>query len=194
MQNVRLRVGRSWYIRFQNRNNIMSHPKIASQVVAELNRQLNHELAAAHSYHALSLWCADENLTGFASFFAKQAVEEREHSQKIADHLLDRDSRPKLEAIAAPKQNFKSLLDVAQQAQAMERANTQGINAVYEAAVTAKDYPAQVLMHWFINEQVEEEAWCLEMVQRVQAASCAGGLSDLDRHIERYLESDTEDK
>jgi hypothetical protein len=45
-------------------------------------------------------------------------------------------------------------------------------------------------MHWFINEQVEEEAWCLEMVERVQAATCAGGFSDLDRHIERYLADD----
>jgi ferritin len=43
-------------------------------------------------------------------------------------------------------------------------------------------------MQEFIKEQVEEEAWCLEMVERVQAANCAGGLSDLDRHIERYLE------
>jgi len=172
----------------------MSQSKISSQVVEELNRQLNQELAAAHSYHALSLWCTDENLNGFSSFFAKQSAEEREHAEKIADHLLDRDSRPKLDAIAAPKQNFKSLLEIAQQAQAMEQANTQGINAVYEAALTAKDYPAQVLMHWFINEQVEEEAWCLEMVQRVQAASCAGGLSDLDRHIERYLAKGGEEK
>jgi ferritin len=42
-------------------------------------------------------------------------------------------------------------------------------------------------MHWFINEQVEEEAWSAEMVERVQAAACSGGMSDLDRHIERYL-------
>ncbi len=172
----------------------MAQQKIASHVVTELNRQLNQELAAAHAYQALSLWCADENLAGFARFFATQSAEEREHADKIAGHLLDRDSRPKLDAIAAPKQNFKSLLEVAQQAQTMEQANTQGINAVYEAAVAAKDYPGQVLMHWFINEQVEEEAWCLEMVQRVQAASCAGGMSDLDRHIERYLAKDGEAK
>ncbi len=67
-------------------------------------------------------------------------------------------------------------------------------NSVYEAALAAKDYPAQVLMHWFINEQIEEEAWCLEMVERVQAASCAGGLSDLDRHIERYLNQAPEEE
>jgi hypothetical protein len=28
------------------------------------------------------------------------------------------------------------------------------------------------------------------MVERVQAANCAGGFSDLDRHIERYLAKD----
>jgi ferritin len=165
----------------------MLHPKINSKVLTELNRQLNQELSAAHSYRALSLWCADENLKGFASFFAKQSGEEHDHAQKISDHLIDRNVVPELGAIAAPKQTFKSLLEVAQQAQTLEHDNTQGINAVYEAALAAKDYPAQVLMHWFINEQVEEEAWCLEMVERVQAASCAGGLSDLDRHIERYL-------
>ena len=172
----------------------MPQAKINPKVLTELNRQLNQELAAAHSYRALSLWCADENLIGFASYFAKQTDEEHGHAAKIANHLLDRDVRPELDAIAAPKQTFKSLLEVAQQAQAMEHANTQGINSVYEAALSAKDYSAQVLMHWFINEQVEEEAWCIEMVQRVQAASCAGGLSDLDRHIERYLSKDTEGK
>ena len=170
----------------------MLHPKINSKVLTELNRQLNQELSAAHSYRALSLWCADENLKGFASFFAKQSGEEDEHAWKISDHLLDCSVVPELGAIAAPKQTFKSLLEVAQQAQTLEHDNAQGINAVYEAALAAKDYPAQVLMHWFIKEQTEEEGWCLEMVERVQAASCAGGLSDLDRHIERYLNEEPE--
>lgn len=165
----------------------MPKSKIAAKVLTELNRQLNYELGAAHSYRALSLWCADQNLKGFAAFFAKQTGEEHEHAEKIMDHLLDRGVRPELTAIAVPQQNFKSLLEVAQHAQAMEQANTQGVNAVYEAALAAKDYPAQVLMHWFINEQIEEEAWTAEMVARVEGATCAGGLSDLDRHIEKLL-------
>ena len=70
----------------------------------------------------------------------------------------------------------------------MEQANTKGINAVYEAAVAAKDYPAQILMQWFISEQVEEEAWCAQMIDRVAAATCAGSVAELDRHIVKYLE------
>src|SRR5262245_31434218 len=165
----------------------MSSSKIPPKVSAELNRQVNQELGAAHNYLALSLWCEDQNFKGFASYFATQSAEEHEHAKKICGHLIDRGILPELSAIAAPKHNVKSLLEIALHAQAMEHANTQGINAVYEAALAAKDYPAQVLMQWFIKEQVEEEAWCLEMVERVQAANCAGGVSDLDRHIERYL-------
>jgi ferritin len=165
----------------------MQKSKIPAKVLTELNRQLNQELGAAHNYRALSLWCADLNLKGFAAYFTKQAGEEHLHAEKIANHLIDRDTLPELGAIAAPRLSFKSLLEAAQHALALEQSNTQGINAVYEAAQGAKDYPAQVLMHWFINEQVEEESWATEMVERVQAASCAGGLLDLDRHVERLL-------
>ena len=162
--------------------------KIPAKVLAELNRQFNQELSASHSYRALGLWCDDQNLKGFARYFARQTGEELEHAGRMTAYLIGRGVLPETIAIAAPKCNFKSLLEVAQHAQAMELDNTKGIHAVYEAALAAKDYPVQVLMQWFINEQVEEEAWCLEMVQRVERATCAGGLSDLDRHIERYLE------
>jgi ferritin len=165
----------------------MSKSKIPAKVLEELNRQLNQELGAAHSYRTLSFWCEVQNLKGFARYFAKQADEENAHAGKIASHLISRGALPETGSLPAPKHGFKSFLDVALHAQSMEQSNTQGVNSVYEAALAAKDYPAQVLMHWFISEQVEEEDWCAEMVERVQNASCAGGVSDLDRHLERHL-------
>ena len=171
----------------------MNKSKIPKKVSEELNRQLNQELAAAHSYLALSVWCDARNFKGFGKYFVKQAGEERTHAERFIKHLTDRGVTAEVTAVPVPKQEFKTLLEVVQQVQEQEHANTLGINAVYEAAVAAKDYPAQVLMHWFINEQVEEEAWATEMVERVPAATCAGGLSDLDRHIERYLEQEVRD-
>jgi ferritin len=164
-------------------------PGIAIQptVLSELQRQLNHELSAAYGYMALALWCEDQNLKGFARYFNKQSGEERAHAQKFTQHLMDRGIVAELLPIAAPRNNFKSLMEVGRQAQSLEQANTAGINSAYEAAVNQKDYPAQVLLHWFISEQVEEEDWADEMVERIERANCAGGLSDLDRHIERYL-------
>jgi ferritin len=165
----------------------MTHSKTASPVLIELNRQFNRELAASHGYLALSVWCEIRNFKGFAAFFAKQNGEEKTHSRKIIKYLIDRGHSPEVASVPEPQRDFSSLLEVAQHAQAMERANTAGIHAAYEAALAAKDYPAQVLMHWFISEQVEEEAWCAEMVERVQSAACAGSLSSLDRHIEKLL-------
>ncbi|MCL5099020.1 MAG: ferritin [Candidatus Omnitrophica bacterium] len=147
-------------------------------------------MAAAHSYLALSVWCDLRNFKGFGQYFAKQTGNKWKATERILKHLTDRGETAKLAALPAPKQDFKTLLEVAQQAQIQEHANTQGINAAYEAAIEAKDYAAQVLMHWFINEQVEEEDWAAEMVERVQNATCAGSVSDLDRHIERYLEEE----
>jgi len=159
-------------------------------VLKELQRQLNHELAAAHAYLALAVWCHDQNFKGFARFFSKQAGEERQHAQKLMDHLLDRQVLPRLAAMPEPKGEFRDLLGAAQHAESMERENTAGIHACYEAAVREGDVASQVLLQWFVTEQVEEEDWTAEMVQRVQRANCAGGLGDLDRHIERYLKED----
>jgi ferritin len=163
-------------------------------VLTELQRQLNHELAASHNYQALALWCEDRNFKGFARYFHKQADEERGHARKFIAHLLDRGVLPDLAAIPAPKGKFNTLMEVARQAQTMEQANTAGINAAYKAALREEDFPAQVLLQWFISEQTEEEDWADEMVDRVDAANCAGGLSDLDRHIERYLEDEVVDE
>jgi ferritin len=166
---------------------------VAPSVVVELTRQLNHEQSAAYAYQAMALWCEDRNFDGFARFFHKQCGEEREHARKFIDHLLDRGVLPELAALPAPRGQFLTLMDVARHAQAMERQNTAGIHAAYEAALGAKDYPAQVLLHWFISEQVEEEDWAQEMLDRLARADCAGGLAELDRHIERYLADDDKD-
>lgn len=175
----------------------MAGTTIAQPVLTELQRQMNHELFAAQSYLSLSLWCEDENFKGFARYFLKQGEEERAHARKFIDHLLGRGVLPALTDMAAPQGRFKSLMEAAKHALSLERANTAGINAAYEAACNAKDYPSMVLLQWFITEQVEEEDWANEMVDRVEQANCAGAMTDLDRHIERYLAEkvvDIEDK
>jgi ferritin len=156
-------------------------------VITALEKQADHELLAAHSYLAMSCWCEAQQHSGFAAFFHKQAEEEREHADKILKHLVDRGVLPKIGPVAAPSMAFKTLLEIAQAAYDFERANTAGIHAAYEAALEAKDYPAQVMLHWFISEQVEEEAWSDKLLAKVREAGCAGAQMDLDRHLEQLL-------
>ena len=51
---------------------------------------------------------------------------------------------------------------------------TASIHALYEVALKEKDYPAQVMLHWFITEQVEEEKNAAEIVQQLQLVEARG--------------------
>lgn len=159
-------------------------------VQAELQRQMNHEISAAHAYLALAIWCEANSLKGCGKFFRKQAMEEREHADKLIAHLMDRGVTPEISAIPMPKQKFDSLVEVAEHALAMEVTNTAGIHKCYDVAVAEHDLASQPMLHWFIKEQVEEEAWASSLVGHARAANCAGGLMDLDRHLPKYISSD----
>ena len=163
------------------------------KVISALQKQADHELLASQNYLAMAYWCEIHHYSGFAGFFFKQCREEQEHANKILKHLADRDVTPQIGAIPAPAIDYKALMDVAQAAYDFERANTAGIHAAYEAALAEKDYPAQVMLHWFITEQVEEEAWSDKMLVKVREANCAGALGNLDRHIEKILATDEDD-
>ena len=165
-------------------------PIPSAQVIAALEKQADHELLASQNYLAMSYWCEVHHYAGFASFFKKQAGEERDHANKILKHLADRDVVPKIGAVPAPVGTFKALIEVSQAAYDFERANTAGIHTTYEVALAEKDYPSQVLLHWFINEQVEEEAWSDKLVVKTREAGCAGALMNLDRHLEKILNGD----
>jgi len=164
-------------------------PKIAIKpaTLAALKAQYNDELNNAHAYEAFAIWCKKQNLNGFGGYFHTQSGEEREHAEKIAEHLLNRGETPETGALTAPKTSFSSVMEVAKLAQAMEGDTTAKINAIYETATKEGDYPTQLLLQWFIGEQVEEEAWTDEMVALIAGATCAGSMNSLDRHIAKFL-------
>lgn len=165
-------------------------PQIPPAVLDALNVQAEHERLAAASYLAMSHWCLAADFPGFAEFFKNQCDEETAHTAKIHAHLLDRGATPVLKDLPAPRQDFPGLDALARHAADLEQANTAGIHGCYETALAANDYPSQVLLHWFINEQVEEEAWTARLLTLVQRATCAGALAQLDRHIVRDLAGD----
>jgi len=160
---------------------------MTSELITCLSKQADHERLASACYVALSNWCEDYDFTGYSAFFNQQAAEELEHMEKIHRHLLDRDVCPEMGPLDAPTCSFDGLSVVAREALALEEANSAGVRACYEAAMAENDYPAKLLMEWFITEQVEEEEWARKMVTLTERAACSGGLLYLDRHINKYL-------
>ncbi|MBV8226297.1 MAG: hypothetical protein JO232_14035 [Verrucomicrobia bacterium] len=69
----------------------------------------------------------------------------------------------------------------------LEQKNTAGINSAYQVAFTEADLPAQVLLHWFINEQIEEEAWADELARpRIRPARGTRWLNCADRSAAEF--------
>lgn len=130
---------------------------INQRVQDALNDQIKHELYSAYVYLSVSAYCQTISLPGFAHWFLMQSGEEREHAMKIYDFILDRGGKVKLQAIDAPPSEFGSTLDIAKKALEHEQKVTKMIDNLYELAVKEGDYPAQMMLQWFINEQVEEE-------------------------------------
>lgn len=133
-----------------------------------INDQINKELYSSYLYLSMAAYFEDRNLSGFSHWMRVQEAEEREHAMKLYDFLLERGGKVILKAIDAPKTEWKSTLEVAEEVAAHEAKVTASIYALYETALKEKDYPAQVMLQWFISEQVEEEKNAADIVANLK--------------------------
>jgi ferritin len=141
---------------------------ISKTMQEAINEQINKELFSSYLYLSMAAYFASKNLPGFAGWMHKQSGEEREHAMKLYGHLEDRGGRVALKAITAPKTEWASNLEAFREAAAHEAMISASIHALYEVALQEKDYPAQVMLQWFINEQVEEEKNAAEIVAQLE--------------------------
>jgi ferritin len=154
------------------------------RVEKAFNDQINEELFSAYMYLAMAAHFKAMNLDGFASWMRHQADEEVEHGMRLFTHINRRGGRVVLKAIGEPPLDFGSPLEAFQKALAHEQHITGTINALYEVAVEEKDYPAQMEIQWFIDEQVEEEENTGGVVELLKmAGDNKGALLMLDREL-----------
>jgi len=147
---------------------------IGKAMQESINEQINKELFSSYLYLSMSAYFEEKNLPGFASWMRIQEGEEREHAMKFYEFLLERNGRVLLKTIEAPATDWESPLDVFKQAAEHEAKVTASINALYELALKEKDYPAQVMLQWFISEQVEEEKNAAEIVAQLELVEARG--------------------
>ncbi len=141
---------------------------IGSRVQDAINEQIKNELYSAYLYLAMAAHFEAESLGGFAGWMRVQAREEVTHGMKLFDYLADRGGRVELKAIAAPPASFESPLAIFRQAYEHEQQVTASIHALYALAAKENDYPTQVALTWFVNEQVEEEKSAADIVAQLE--------------------------
>lgn len=141
-----------------------------------LNTQIQAELYSAYIYLSMSAYFESVNLPGAAQWMMLQNQEEVEHAMKIFGFVNDRGGRVTLQAIDQPPVEFESALQIFQTALGHEQKVTGMINDLYALAVAEKDYPAQIMLQWFVEEQVEEEKSATEIVEKLKMIGDQPGL------------------
>jgi ferritin len=139
-------------------------------VQAAMNDQIRHEFNSAHFYLSASGYFESTNLSGFAQWMRLQSQEEVVHALKLFDFMHDRGSRALLQAIDEPPHDFSSPLDAFMRALQNEQKVTGLIHDLYALAVREQDYPTQILLQWFVTEQVEEEKSVSKVVEELKMA------------------------
>ena len=149
-----------------------------------INQQINKELYSSYVYLSMAAYFENQNLPGAAQWMRKQSAEETEHGMKFFEFLIERGGAVLLQTIAQPAIAFGSPLAAFQEVLAHEQKVTQSIHDLYALAVKEADYPTQVLLHWFINEQVEEEKNATGVVEQLKmVGDSPAALFMIDRQL-----------
>ena len=149
-----------------------------------LNDQIHKEYYSSYLYLAMSAHLEAQSLPGAAKWTRIQSQEELSHALKLFDHMIDRGNRVTLAAIQQPPAEYGSALQLFEKVLEHEQLVTASIHALYALAVKEQDYPAQVMLQWFVTEQVEEEKNASQVVEQLKAVGeSKTSLMLLDRHL-----------
>ena len=157
---------------------------ISKRVEDAINKQINAELYSAYLYLSMAAYFEASNLRGFANWMRVQAMEEYQHAMKFYDYLNERGGRVVLDSISKPPTTWDSPVAVFKATYEHEQRVTAMINELVDIARAEKDNATEVLLQWYVTEQVEEEASASEYLEKLKMiGSSTNGLFMLDREL-----------
>ncbi|MBI9045669.1 MAG: ferritin [Anaerolineaceae bacterium] len=158
---------------------------MASQkVLSEMNEQIKHELYSAYLYLSMAAYMETQDLPGFAHWMESQAKEEFEHAMKFYEYVHDQGGRVVLQALDQPPSEFESVKAVMDETLKHEQFVTSLIHKLYETSLKENDYASQIMLNWFVSEQVEEEKTVSDILSVLERIGESGnGLIMLDRQM-----------
>ena len=163
----------------------------APAFVAQLNEQIANEFGAHQQYVACAIYYDAQTLPQLASFFYRQAVEERDHAMMMARYLLDVDAEAVTPGVAAPQTRFGDVVEPIALALAQEQRVTEQINALAACARREGDYSSEQFMQWFIKEQIEEVATMNDLLRVAERSR--DDVMDIEDYVEREQAAEGED-
>ncbi len=150
-----------------------------------LNDQIQREYESSYVYVAMAAYFAQEGFNGLSAWMKKQSSEELVHAMRFFDFVYENNGEVALQAIPAPKADWKSIKAVFEAGLAHEKFITHSINAIIDLAVSEKDHGTHHFLLGFATEQVEEENVFRDIVRKLEllGEKNTTGLLMLDREL-----------
>ncbi len=128
------------------------------------NAQIKEELYSSNLYLQMAFWCRKEGWKGFATWMAKQSDEEKGHAMDMANFVLDRGGEVLLTDLPSVKTSWKDPKDMFEQAMKHEKHISALIDKLGEVADGERDRAASNFVDKYVDEQVEEEKNCRDIL------------------------------
>ncbi len=148
--------------------------KISKKLHDAINAQINAELWSAYLYLSMATHFENEGLSGIANWFKVQFKEEQAHAEILMNHLYSRGERVLLAPIAEVPTSWAGVLEAFKDTLAHEEEVTALIYNLYAIAEEDKDYAARNMLNWFVDEQVEEEEQCHQLIDHLNLVGVSG--------------------
>ena len=157
---------------------------LSKKIEKALNEQINAELYSAYLYLSMAAHFESANLKGFANWMRVQTLEEMSHAQKFFDYVHEKGGTVTLKAIDGPPTKWGTPLEAFVAVYEHECKVSGLINKLVDKAIAESDHATNIMLQWFVTEQVEEEASADEVVQQLKLmADAPGGLYMLDQQL-----------
>jgi len=139
-----------------------------------INEQINAEMYSSYLYLAMSSYCANLGLAGFANWLKIQAKEELSHADFMFNYLIERNGRVVLDTIEKPPLDWKNVIDIFEETFKHEQYISSRINNILTVALEENDHATASFFKWFIDEQVEEEATAADVLSKLKLTKAEG--------------------
>jgi len=157
---------------------------IGQRMQEAMNEQVMHETFSAYLYVSMAAYFHAKGLDGMAQWMMAQAQEEVGHALRFFRHINERGGRVELLAIEKPPAEWDSPLAAYKAALAHEEFITGRIDELVKLAREENDNAAEIMLQWFVTEQVEEEDSVSKVIDMLEIAGEKGpGLLMADREL-----------
>lgn len=166
----------------------MDTNRLSKNMQEILIKQMTKENQASQTYLALGIWADTKGYGGIANFLYRHAQEERNHSIKFMQYILQRGGEPRVEAIEAPKKLPKNLTECFRLVFEHEVSNTTAIYEIVNLSMEEKDWATWNFGQWFVREQIEEEKLALGLMDKLKIAGGDRATDESLFELDKYME------